>query len=211
MTKLAIATVLDDRDEQHFDRFKAELKRLGLPCIAVLSNCSEVTERYFYSLFVDLTGVRGITLPSGENPRGAALPWLAENRFDAFLQLEVHETLEERALQKLTGVKELIARGFDLLKLPVSHLWGDHRHRLTSRVDQDRVDWKEKVFNLRTGMWVFPTPTTMVPRLYLRESLFNRRAVQSARVDLAVTNWGLMNLVYDRGHLSKVKNVKEIQ
>lgn len=170
-------------DEKHFDRFLAELTRLGFPFAVNFDHCTEQTRRLFQRRALYLGGYEDNDPEShfDESFRQKALDVLLDKQFDWALSMDVDETLERDAVQKIHEATEL---GADIVDFPVLDLWGDERH--FRRDGPFGSSHREKLFNLREPI-AYYHPTVHAPRVKPKG-----REVVVVKYPCHVLHWGIM-------------------
>lgn len=187
--RLGILFSVCDSDERHFQRFRDELERLGFPFAVNFDHCSEKTKDFFKSSHFFLEGYENDDPEShfNEMHRQPALTILQKAEFDWALSMDVDETLEKFAPQK---IEEIMRMDVDLVDCQLLDLWGDERHY---RVDGTFArSHREKFFNLnsgRTGEQLrYYHPTSHAPKFFLEREV---RVVKFH--PLYVIHWGIMD------------------
>lgn len=178
-----------DGDRKHFDRFLAELSRLRLPFAVNFDHCSRETKNRFQSHPMYLCGHEDDDQKSyfDESFRQRPLEMLHRQGFDWALSLDVDETLERSAPEKI----KILATTVDaeVICCPVLDLWGDERnYRVDGTFASSR---REKMFRLNStaGTFEYYHPTTHAPKV-----LKPNREVKVHFSDLRVLHWGIMNM-----------------
>lgn len=187
--KVGILFSVCDGDERHFKRFITELERLGFFYAVNFDHCSKKTKRLFQQNFLFLDGYENDDPEShfNEMHRQPALTILQREGFDWALSMDVDETLEKFALEK---VQEIMQMDVDLVDCQLLDLWGDERHY---RIDYTFArSHREKFFNLNSGrtndQLRYYHPTSHAPKFYL-----DREAKVVKFHPLYVIHWGIMD------------------
>lgn len=201
---LGIIFPVCDGDERHFDRFIAELARLGFPFAVHFDHCSDETKRCFKEHPLFLGGYEDDDPESffGEDSRQSALDILVKHGFKWMLSFDVDETLEKNAPEKIRKILETDADGADVVEFPLLDLWGDDRHY---RIDGPfRSSHREKMFRLGIGNWRYGAATVHAPKCYPRDK---DHEVRVTKPDVFVLHWGIMNMEDVRFHTERWNRV----
>lgn len=198
---LGILFAVCDGDEKHFDRFLAELTRLGFPFAVHFDHCSAETKRRFkeHPLFIDGHEDDDPNSFFGEDSRQSAMDILMKAGFEWALSFDVDETLEKNAHEKIARVLEMKE---DVIECPLLDLWGDERHY---RVDGPfQSSHREKFFRLTIGRWNYTHPTSHAPKATPRN---REHVVTVGHADLHVIHWGIMDMDDVRFHTERWNRV----
>jgi hypothetical protein len=171
-------------DKKHFNRFIQELKRLNLPFTVNFDHCSDATKFRFKSLPNYLDGYEDDDPNSffDESFRQRPLELLQKHKFDWAFQLDVDETLERDAINKIYDATTI---GADIIDCPVIDLWGSK--------DKYRIDGgfgcshREKMFNIHNTC-IYTHPTVHAPKVTRKGEIIVKR------YDLNVIHWGIMDM-----------------
>lgn len=178
-----------DADKRHMSRFRAELTRLALPFAVHFDHCCNETKQLFKShpLFVGCHEDDDPKSFFDESSRNSALAILKATGFETFIHMDVDETLELEAPDKLAeAVDEMRAGRCDLVGMHVLNLWGDRNHH---RCDPNGPGNREKMFNLKIDpTMVYYHPTIHAPKV----KPHGREAVVWMSPCL-VLHWGIMS------------------
>lgn len=196
---LALTFPVCDGDQKHFERFAAELVRLDLPWTVHFDHCCKETKRFFLKVPGNVGHHSDDEAESffDESFRNSTLEIVSNLGFSWLWQMDVDETLELRAPEKLKYLTELkvlhpetgTKQHPDLVDVRVLDLWGDGE---TYRVDGPfAASHREKLFHLRAGKWRYPHPTTHAPKL---EGISKRKHLLIRHFPLHVYHWGIMNM-----------------
>lgn len=190
--KIGVAFTICDGplgDEKHFSRFEAELERLGFPFAVNFDHCSIATKQRFgkHPLCIGSHANDDPQNKFGEHHRQPALEILLEEGFEWMFQMDVDETLEHRAPER---IREFTTLGADVVVVRCLDLWGDGKPPLYYRTDGPlQGSQREKLFNLRVDPKIhYYHPTVHAPRL--RPS--GREPTLLKRYDFCILHWGLM-------------------
>lgn len=197
--RIAITFSVCDSDEKHFGRFKAELARLGIPYAVNFDHCSKNTKRTFKESDLFINGYEDDAAASHfhEAHRQRALEIVQKRGgFDWVLQMDVDETLELNAPEK---IKQVMALGADVVDCVLLDLWGDGLHY---RKDGPfGSSHREKFFNLRTAQKLYYYhPTSHAPKHIPHDG---RDAVVVKGYPLYFFHWGIMNINDANFHIKR--------
>ena len=204
--ELGVLFPVCDGDERHFDRFLAELTRLGFPFAVHFDHCSAETKRRFKEHPLFLEGHEDDDPNSffGEDSRQSALDILVKHGFAWMLSFDVDETLEKNAPEKIRKLLDADAGGYDVIEFPLLDLWGDARHY---RVDGPfQQSHREKMFRLGIGRWRYTHATIHAP---MCTPLHKEHEVRVIQPDIFVMHWGIMNMEDVRFHTERWNRVYE--
>lgn len=181
-------------DEKHFDRFYAELTRLNFPFAVHFDHCCKETVDFFsrHPLFVGGNWDKDPVSHFDESFRENALRALRKaGDFDYFLQMDVDETMERLAPEK---VAKLVETGADVIMCRCLDLWENDRQY---RVDGPfQSGTREKLFKLRGNEIEYKHPASHAPYVNRKRASkgADAKILRPSESLLYVLHWGIMNM-----------------
>lgn len=187
--KLGVIVPVCDADEKHFARFYAELTRLGYPFAIYFDRCSAATKQYWLDHPLRC-GFDAGTGSFDESYREYALRVLKRQGFEASLQMDVDETLEKLAPQKLEALCK--RDDWDVVLARCLDLWDDDKHY---RVDGPFGSaTREKLHRLNRWDTRYTHPISHAPYFFQDGVRVDDKLVRVVKPGLHVLHWGIMNM-----------------
>lgn len=174
-------TSVCEEDRGWIDQYLAEMERLALPFAVHLDRCSNDTMLRFirHPQFVCCTEQHDRKTEFTEQHKQDVLDAVAGSDCGWALAVDIDETFEADAPARLAALGNTTV---DLITARWLNLWGDRDH---VRVDQCFAEsHRVKLYNLRSGRWVFDHPITNGAKLT------GKAEPSVLRSDLVCLHWG---------------------